>query len=87
MQLDDKVKVSDKISFPLSLDLRTLMPTAFEEGLASKYELSAILIHKGRGAHQGHYGVPLPSVLGRQPITQVLYCFWCMNCSGGVHSL
>ena len=65
MQLDDKVKVSDKISFPLSLDLRTLMPTAFEEGQPSKYELSAVLIHKGRGAHQGHYGVPLLSFLSQ----------------------
>lgn len=61
MQEDDKVKVTDKMSFPTSMDLQTLVPSAFEQGGAkSHYELAAILIHKGRRAHQGHYGDPAP---------------------------
>jgi hypothetical protein len=68
LQEDDKVKVTDKLSFPTSMDMQTLVPSAFQEnGANSQYELAAILIHKGRGAHQGHYGPPPPPLHRRIP--------------------
>lgn len=60
MQIDDKVKVADKMAFPLDLDLRSVgMGAAFDGGSSSEYELAVVLCHKGAGAHQGHYGTPL----------------------------
>ena len=55
-----KVKVADKLSFPLALDLAPLLAAEAAPGAApaeeQQYELAAILIHKGPSASHGHYG-------------------------------
>ncbi len=55
-----KVKVADKLSFPLALDLAPLLAADEAPGAApaaeQEYELAAILIHKGPSASHGHYG-------------------------------
>lgn len=55
-----KVKVADKLSFPLALDLAPLLAADAAPGAApaaeQQYELAAILIHKGPSASHGHYG-------------------------------
>lgn len=64
----DKMKASDKLSFPLVLDMPSLLASVAPEhgqGVAacgpggappSEYELAAVLIHKGNSASHGHYG-------------------------------
>ena len=60
-----RVKANDKISFPLDLDLGPLLvgegfgeqATGTGPGLhEQRFELAAILVHKGGSAVQGHYG-------------------------------
>ena len=63
-----KVKASDKLSFPLRLDLAPILapdgPPGSQRGGSSssagiqdtEYELMSILIHKGPSASHGHYG-------------------------------
>ena len=57
-----KVKASDKLSFPLKLDLAPLLAVDSASQAHSKsqqdtiYELMSILIHKGSSASHGHYG-------------------------------
>ena len=66
-----KVKVADKLSFPLALDLAPLVVADAahrEAALAGpqQYDLAAILIHKGPSASHGHYGARVsrcPSLL------------------------
>lgn len=86
-----KVKASDKLSFPLKLDLAPLLAMDSAKQPHEKrqqetnYELMSILIHKGSSASHGHYGMLfcLPPELLRR-------CrFWCANCfqSAGKTSL
>ncbi|KAI3431674.1 hypothetical protein D9Q98_004721 [Chlorella vulgaris] len=49
----DRVKVSDKFAFPLTLDLAPIMCRPPSPDLV--YQLEAIMIHKGGSATQGHY--------------------------------
>ena len=56
-----KVKASDKLSFPLSLDLAPILASDVPAGAppladGTRYELVSILIHKGPSASHGHYG-------------------------------
>lgn len=60
---DDKLKISDRFSFPLDLDMGSLLlgedgrptSTAFPEGTDQEYELTGVVLHKGSNAHHGHY--------------------------------
>lgn len=56
-----KVKAADKMSFPLTLDMESLVSQHGNSALQcpGQYELAAILIHKGPSASHGHYGAPL----------------------------
>jgi ubiquitin carboxyl-terminal hydrolase 40 len=47
-------KINDKFTYPLELDLCDFMDGQMEDGNSSKYELKAIIIHRG-GAYGGHY--------------------------------
>lgn len=55
-----KVKASDKLSFPLRLDLAPILasdaPPRAPALRDTAYELMSILIHKGPSASHGHYG-------------------------------
>ena len=56
-----KVKASDKLSFPLCLDLAPILASDAPAGAplpaeGTQYELVSILIHKGPSASHGHYG-------------------------------
>lgn len=57
-----KVKASDKLSFPLKLDLAPVLAVdsaSQPHGRPQQdtnYELMSILIHKGSSASHGHYG-------------------------------
>lgn len=72
-----KVKASDKLSFPMKLDLAPLlgMDDASQlQGIShqdARYELMSILIHKGPSASHGHYGTnPLiPTALTRAELS------------------
>lgn len=50
----DRVKVSDKFSFPLELDSGTITHD-YQECSKTIYDLEGILLHKGTSAQQGHY--------------------------------
>lgn len=52
-----KVKASDKLSFPLTLELGPLLALSGGCGVKEDYELMSILIHKGPSASHGHYGM------------------------------
>ena len=62
---DDKLKVSDKFSFPLDLDLDSILQgtggisslssSSSSEAGAGDYELTGVVLHKGSNAHHGHY--------------------------------
>lgn len=56
-----KVKVTDKFSFPLSMDFGPYQSpgSKAEDAGGQLYDLQAILIHKGSSASQGHYGKQL----------------------------
>jgi hypothetical protein len=55
-------KVTDKFTFPLTLDLAEYLPAAGAAGADADadaggvYDLAAILVHKGNAATSGHYG-------------------------------
>ncbi|GAX84137.1 hypothetical protein CEUSTIGMA_g11560.t1 [Chlamydomonas eustigma] len=63
----DKFKASDRLSFPLDLDLASVLASVAQDDGNSQvvmdssgqpvgtYELAGVLIHKGTNAHQGHY--------------------------------
>ncbi len=57
-----KVKASDKLSFPTSLGIASVMSAKEDvvdldpEDKGDEYELAAILFHKGPSASHGHYG-------------------------------
>jgi len=57
-----KVKATNRLSFPLKLDLGHILAMAGAELAASlkdgQYDLMSILIHKGPSASHGHYGEP-----------------------------
>ena len=59
-----KVKASDKITFPLSIDLEAYLSPVSASGMPGRqvYDLQAILIHKGSSASQGHYGKPASTI-------------------------
>lgn len=65
-----QVKASDKLAFPLALNMGTLLEAAPPDplnlgctqaggGPAGTYDLVAILVHKGSSAGHGHYGKAL----------------------------
>lgn len=61
MQKLAKVKVTDKFSFPLTMDFTGLVSEQHQNGKQTAntshvYDLAAILIHKGGSASHGHYG-------------------------------
>ena len=68
-----KVKASDKLSFPFTMDMRQVINTEGDgqdlaPGVPLTYELAAILIHKGPSATHGHYGrVPPPKAHSPKP--------------------
>ena len=64
VQKMQKVKASDKFSFPMSLDTASLIGNKAgvidldeEASETNDYELAAILFHKGPSASHGHYGM------------------------------
>ena len=52
LQKLDRIKATDKFSFPLVLPANALIGTDD----STLYDLQAILIHKGGSALHGHYG-------------------------------
>lgn len=68
LQTLDKKKASNKLSFPLSLDMPTVLASVAQDNghggavtdvegkPAGQYDLVAVLIHKGTSASHGHYG-------------------------------
>ena len=59
-----KVKASDKLSFPASLSIASVIPAKETnvvdldpEDEEDEYELAGILFHKGPSASHGHYGM------------------------------
>lgn len=69
-----RVKANDKISFPATLDMGPLLvgeSSAGEQAQTSavppeeqRFDLAAILVHKGGSATQGHYGEHVDERLG-----------------------
>ena len=50
----DRVKATDKFSFPLELDSATITHD-YQQSNRFMYDLEGILLHKGSSARQGHY--------------------------------
>ncbi|KAI8111447.1 hypothetical protein M9435_003948 [Picochlorum sp. BPE23] len=53
LQKMDRVKASDKFSFPMEIDAYMVTHDAQTKGIM--YDLEGILLHKGPSARQGHY--------------------------------
>ena len=75
-----KVKASDKLSFPISLSISSIIRAKENivdldpEEKEDEYELAAILFHKGPSASHGHYGRPLISLQSNEKISNIDAC-------------
>ena len=81
-----KVKASDKLTFPLRIDMEAYLSPVNASGVPGRqvYDLQAILIHKGSSASQGHYGKSAST------IAPLLLCSSsvqaCFGCTEQTHS-